>query len=353
MTKELLDKFLNDQCSPEELEQVKNWLSKFDSADEKEKLVYEDWKSFDLPDIEFGADENLKFNRLLDNIHSKLNKTQRVARTRNVSRFIGWATKAAAILFIPVLSILCYTVYNQVKQPSSLADMMVDSVEVSAPVGSITTVKLSDGTTVHLNYGSKISYPRIFTGKKRELKLKGEGFFEVAHNPEKPFIVEANGLNVKVLGTKFNVQAYPGQNVVSTTLVEGKVELEHATGQGSAKQLGAMKPGQHVEYFINSGKIESTIGNTGKYIGWKDGLLMFENSDIEEVVDRLGRKFNVDFVVDDDLRDLTYTVTFIDEPLSQILELMKEITPIRYRISPRIKLPDGSFSKQTITINKR
>lgn len=353
MTKELLDKYLNNQCSPEEVKQVLSWLSSFDFSGEREQLMQTDWKDFDFQTTGIDFSDNSKFDRILDNIHYKVERTQRITRKQTLSRVLGWGMKAAAILFIPVLSILIYTVYRQASHPDTYAENFVDTVEVSAPIGSITTVKLSDGTNVHLNYGSTIAYPRVFTGNKRELKLTGEGFFEVAHNPQMPFTVKAHGLNVRVLGTKFNVRAYSGQNVVSTTLVEGKVELEQAAGSGSGKQLGAMNPGQHVDYFRDSGKMTSSVGNVEKYTGWKDGLLVFENSDIEEVADRLGRKFNVDFKVDESLNDLTYTVTFINEPLSQILELMQETTPIKYNISPRVKLADGTFSKQTITINKR
>jgi transmembrane sensor len=87
-------------------------------------------------------------------------------------------------------------------------------------------VQLSDGTDVNLNYGSKIKYPRNFTGSTREIMLTGEGYFNVVHNPDQPFIVKTGKLNIIALGTEFNVQSYPDSPVISTTLVNGKVAIE-------------------------------------------------------------------------------------------------------------------------------
>jgi ferric-dicitrate binding protein FerR (iron transport regulator) len=212
---------------------------------------------------------------------------------------------------------------------------------------------LSDGTEVHLNYGSSIKYPRTFNGDTREITLSGEGYFDVAHNPDKPFIVKTKKLNIKALGTSFNVMAYPDNDRVATTLVEGKVVLEHPDANEGTKPIGSMVPGQHADYHIHTGNISSTIGNIKKYIAWKDGLLVFDNSGIKEVADRLERMFNVDIEIADEIIDYTYTVTFVDEPLFQILELISHATPVTYKMLPRKKQADGTFSKQKILLKKR
>ena len=233
------------------------------------------------------------------------------------------------------------------------ASQVVDSLEIVAPVGSRTVVHLSDGSEIHLNFGSKLKYPQKFVGDTREVILSGEGYFNVAHNPEKPFIVKTANLNIKALGTKFNVFAYPGDEVIATTLVEGKVVIEKATSDGKEKLIGAMVPGQHVSYNINSGKIHSENGKVEKYIAWKDGMLVFDNEPIDQVAQRLSRMFNVEIQVDDKLDKYKYTVTFVDEPLFQILDLLTVATPINYRALPRKKNPDGTFSKQKIIIERK
>jgi len=214
-------------------------------------------------------------------------------------------------------------------------------------------MQLPDGTKVYLNNGSQLKYPQKFTGKSRGVVLIGEGYFEVAHNPDKPFYVHAGKLRIKAVGTKFNVMAYPGEEVIATTLVEGKVIVEQNTAGKKEKPICDMIPGQHVSYNITTSNITSSRGDTEKYTAWKEGKFIFKNEPIVHVAERLSRMYNVDIEIADDIRDYTYTVTFMDEPLIQILDLMEIATPIKYNALPRKKLLDGTFSKQKILINKR
>jgi ferric-dicitrate binding protein FerR (iron transport regulator) len=147
--------------------------------------------------------------------------------------------------------------------------------------------------------------------------------------------------------------AYPNDDVIETTLVNGKVILEQIGINGGSKPIGTMRPGQHVGCSLSDGFISTTEGRVEKYISWTDGKLIFEDTPILKVAERLSRMFNVDFQVKPDLRDYTYTVTLEDESLSQILELMTIATPVIYKTLPRKKMPDGTFSKQKIILEKR
>lgn len=350
MTQELLIKFLDDKCSDEELKEVLHWI-KNDSLDNQSKSWgYQDWK-------EFKMDENLMDNdnlsSLLDKIHHKINIKRQSIKKPNAT-ITTWLTRAAAILLMPVLAFHFYTI-SDIKSESIkyTNNLTVDSLEIIAPAGFRTVVQLSDGSEVHLNYGSKLKYPQNFIGDTRGVILLGEGYFNVVHNPEKPFIVKTEKLNVKALGTKFNVLAYPGEKIIATTLVEGKVLLEKTETNGNIKTIGAMEPGQHVSYNVNNEVVSCTKGSVEKYIAWKDGKLVFKNESLVEVTDRLSRMYNVDFEIADDVKDYSYTVTFVDEPLFQILDLITIATPVTYKALPRKKLPDGTFSKQKIIIEKR
>lgn len=350
MTQELLIKFLNDKCTDEELKEVLHWIKNDSLNNQSKNWGYQDW-------TEFKTNENLidndNLSSLLDKIHHKININKQSIKNQNAS-ITTWLTRAAAILLIPVLAFLSYTISEKKSELIKYtANLTVDSLEIIAPAGSRTVVQLSDGSEVHLNYGSKLKYPQNFTGDTRGVILLGEGYFNIAHNPEKPFIVKTGKLNIKALGTKFNVLAYPGEENIATTLVEGKVLVEQKEANGNIKTIGAMEPGQHVNFNIKSGAASSTKGSVAKYIAWKDGKLVFENESIVEVTDRLSRMFNVEFEIADNIKDYSYTVTFIDEPLFQILDLMTIATPVTYKALPRKKLTDGTFSKQKITIEKR
>ena len=349
MTKELLDKYLNNSCSSQEVEEVIHWIKQQSFFNESKKLGKIDWQQLEEKES-IVSDEKLE--NLLDKIHHKLNIEEPRTIQIKSNKIIGWIFKAAAILLIPVLTILFYTISENNRLTNQITSVSVDSLEVIAPVGSRTVFELSDGSVVYLNYGSRIKYPQNFWGETRGVDLTGEAYFEVAHNPDKPFVVHAGRFDVKAVGTVFNVNAYPENNDIATTLVEGKVLLGKQLAANKTEQLGAMKAGQHAIYNSKTGQLISNVGNVNKYIAWKDGKMVFDNESIEQVALRLSRMFNVDIQVDDEVKHYKYTVTFIDEPLFQILDLLTIATPISYRALPRSKNPDGTYSKQKIIIEK-
>ncbi len=354
MKKELLIKFLNNRCTEAEVNEVFHWIKTKASNEKDKKWSIEVWNS----QIEANEMYNENFYAIFDKIQERINNKNQKGSIKTgdslkLSVLTNWITKAAAILLIPVLTFLFYTLSEKRIEFDKYAKRAVDSLEVVAPFGSKTVVQLSDGSEVQLNYGSKIKYPYFFSSDKREVTLTGEGFFKVAHNPEKPFIVKAGGINVKAVGTTFNVSAYPDDDIIGTTLVTGKVILEQNKENGKIVTIGTMKPGLHVNYNSLTGSISSIDGNIEKYISWTEGKLIFIDTPILQVTERLSRIFNVDIEVKDEIKNYTYTVTLKDDPLYQILDLMTLATPIVYKTLPRKKLPDGTFSKQKIILEKQ
>lgn len=352
MTKETLLKFLNNNCSDTELNEVIKWIKSEALKEDGKGLAFDDWNKFQK---EYQAGDE-KFSALFDKIQEKIEAKQLEQDTEKVAPVIKltrWLTKVAAVLFIPILGLLFYTLSEENLIAMKYGNMAVDSLEVIAPIGSRTVVQLSDGSEVHLNYGSKIKYPQLFSGNTREIRLSGEGFFKIAHNPDKPFVVKTEKLDVKALGTTFNVLAYPGDNVIETTLVEGKVVLDRSAHNTNKTSIGAMKPGQHVKFNAQTGAAVYYEGAIDKYIAWKDGKLKFEDTPLVKVAQKLSLKYNVEIQVSEEVKQYIYTVTFADEPLFQILDLITIATPVRYSTFPRIKLPDGTYSKQKIVITKK
>jgi ferric-dicitrate binding protein FerR (iron transport regulator) len=355
MTKDTIIRFLNNRCTSAELDEIIRWANTEAFSEESTRLAFDDWKSFRE---ERNGEDDEKFSLLFDKIQQKITVETRKNKNKESRTpvFLTWLTRAAAILLFPVLAFLFYTLSEnaEIKMKSAqLKNLPVDSLEIIAPIGSRTVVQLTDGSEVHLNYGSRLKYPQTFTGDKREVLLTGEGYFDVAHNPGKPFIVKTNKLNVKALGTAFNVLAYPDDDAVETTLVNGKVVLESVEKEGIVKTIGSMTPGQHVNYNVKTGTVLSSKGNIEKFIAWKEGKLILDETTILEAAEKLSRMYNVSIEVDDAIKDYTYTVTFEDEPLFQILELMTVATPVRYKALPRKKLQDDTFSKQKIVFEKR
>ena len=355
MNKKILIKYLNNNCTDKEFEELADWLENETATDIGKYWSYDYWKIFEA---DLKKRDEKKYSALLDKIHHEINLKRGKdadAKVIDFSKIAKWLSRAAAILFIPLLGVVFYLLSNSNLQMNNFTDLSfaVDSLEIIAPIGSRTVVQLSDGTEVNLNYGSKIKYPRNFTGDTREITLSGEAYFDVAHNPDKPFIVKAGKLNVKALGTEFNVNAYPDDDIIATTLVEGKVIIEKILPDNKIGLIGTIVPDQHLIYNSKTGKISSNQVNVEDYIAWKEGKLVFDNTPILDVTEKLSRMFNVEFQVADDVKDLTYTVTFADDPLYLILDLMTETTPIIYKRIPRKKLDNGTFSKQIIKIERR
>jgi len=353
MTKELLNKYLNNNCTKSEFNEVLLWVKTNALSDEGKQLVIDDWENYKESS---NLKDDSKFIALFDKIQKKIDfQNDLSAENKSIFLFSAerWFTKAAAILLIPVLIFLFYTLFEKKTESIKYANMTVDSLEIVAPVGSRTIVSLKDGSKVYLNYGSKLKFPYFFLGDTRDVKLTGEGFFEVAHNPKKPFIVKTGKINIKAVGTMFNVLAYSDDDKIETTLVRGKVILEQNDSKGKLKIIGSMKPGQHVSCNKKNGNVLYNSGNVEKYVAWKEGKQIFEDTPILEVTKRLSRMFNVDIHVANDVMGNVYSFTFIDESLSQILDLMTIATPIRYIIKPRENLQDGTYTKQRIFIEKR
>ncbi|RIJ50521.1 DUF4974 domain-containing protein [Maribellus luteus] len=350
MRKELLHKYLNDQCTSEELKEVIAWVKSKEWSGTAEQELYSEWKNTD--GVVSSQNANERFNRLLDKIHHNINiEHASFVRKMQRKKVLNRITQVAAIAMLPMLAFLLYTFSRHNFEISSLVAMQNDTLEIIAPIGSKTNFVLSDGSQVFLNNGSKLRYPLRFMDNKRDIFLSGEAYFVVAHDEKRPFRVKTRNLNITALGTEFNVFAYPDEISTEATLVEGKVAVEKVLKSGETQFIGEMEPNEQISYNRITDKVYSHHGDIDKYIAWREGKLIFKNESIEEIAHRLSRWYNVDIeLTDKRVKQFTYTATFIDETLPQVLELLQIATPISYTIHPRKELPDGTFIKQKVTI---
>lgn len=161
------------------------------------------------------------------------------------------------------------------------------------PYGKRATLTLADGTKVWLNSGTELVFPGEFTGSTRDISVSGEIYLEVAKNTEKPFRVHTDKLDIRVLGTKFNVSAYADDPQCAVVLVAGKVAVE--TGGGESVE---MAPSQMTTYDARSGITRSEV-DVEEYISWKDNVLLFQRATIAEILQKIGRYYNVSFNIND------------------------------------------------------
>jgi len=207
--------------------------------------------------------------------------------------------------------------------------------EITVPYGKRVSLQLSDGTKVQLNAGSQFAFPQSFKGKNREVFLIGEGFFEVSKNEKQPFIVSTTKVDVKVLGTKFNLSAYSSDNICETVLLEGKVEIQEK-GKVFNDHL-ELTPNQKAIFFDDTKQLTKTnIPNAGIYTSWINGWYDFSNEKLDRVLGKLERFYNVKFIYDESLVENALPLSGkldLKGSMSEVMAVLSDVAKIDYEIS--------------------
>ena len=198
---------------------------------------------------------------------------------------------------------------DQIVYEARLKSNELEYNTLKIPYGKRFQVVLSDGTKIHLNSGSTLKYPIQFSGgKQRVVSLTGEAFFDVAKDKLHPFIVQLNDVNVKVLGTKFNVTSYDEEKVVNTVLVEGSVEVANNNNE---KQKSLISPGEKASWSKVSKDISVNKVDVSTYTAWTDGQLVFKGVSFREICQKLERAYGVSIVVNDlELENEVFSASF-------------------------------------------
>jgi len=194
-------------------------------------------------------------------------------------------------------------------------------LELATPLGGIYQVTLPDGTKVWLNAGSSLKYPMSFAKNERRVRLEGEAFFEVTKDSARPFKVLSKGQEIEVLGTAFNVNAYPDNTAIKTTLVNGKVKLSNDKRYSEAIYL---LPGQQSTN-TNNGKIQLANVDTAPFTAWKEGLFYFDETPLSDALQQIGRWYNVEVKYKGEVPQTHfYGRIKRSKPLRDVLDVLEE-----------------------------
>lgn len=276
---------------------------------EAEKILEKLIASTHSPRGRFSAEESYK---LLERQLPALNK--RTFRTRSIRIF----SVAAAVILLCVMSWLAYDYMGPV-------DMQTVST-----LAECRSIQLPDGTKVTLNHFSSLTYPERFRGKRREVTLNGEGYFEVSKNAEHPFIVQAEAVRVQVLGTHFNIESYPNDPEVKTTLFEGSVAVTIANNP----ERIILRPNESAIYNKENGSLTlETPQNAAEEIAWRSGSFIFNHLPLQEIVRELSNSFGVEIKIEDEaLYNYHLTARFSNgESLEEILHLLQQGRDFEYK----------------------
>lgn len=359
MNRDLFIKYIQNRCDEKELNEVIHWFQCDAGSLQGRSFLYKFWK--EMKDNEEEMDEGAI--NLLHRIHYDINRKEsekllQRSKDNAVSfkkrrLFIQRITRIAATLFIPLLMVSIYFLTTTDKQdmlPAQVSE--VTYTRVHSPVGSVSQIELPDGSSVWLNQNTTLIYPNSFSSNTRKVQLEGEAYFNVHHNPAVPFVVSTHELDVVAKGTAFNLMAFPEMDRIEATLAEGKVTLCKVDVNGRVKEVFDMQPGQLAVFNHAKNELSYKQVNIHKYTSWKEGLLVFEDDPLQLVAERLERFYNVEIQIDNSvISEYTYTATFENENLYQVMELMKLATPIEYSITPRKRLDNDSYSKRQVFIS--
>ena len=220
-------------------------------------------------------------------------------------------------------------IYNP-SSASATISSHINTIEV--PYGKRFELELSDGTQILLNSGSVISYPEVFLEDSiRKVSLSGEAYFNVTHDENHPFLVEAEDLNIKVLGTSFNVSAYPEDQTTDVVLVRGSVGMFE--DQHALKKENILSPGFKGSFNRKSKNISQQEVETDVYTSWRDGRIVFRNMSFGNILKKLERRFGYKIEIENErLEKEEFNANFGRQSLPEILESFKKIYGIQYEI---------------------
>tara|TARA_Y100001972_G_scaffold128834_1_gene192031 strand:+ start:2325 stop:3332 length:1008 start_codon:yes stop_codon:yes gene_type:complete len=256
-------------------------------------------------------------------IFERLLRTDGFATTRSGKGSYRYAYRIAATV---VLLIVALIGYQEIQQPAE--ELVVQQVEISTEFGQRKTIKLPDGSVVKLNIGSSLEFPERFEGNTRTVKLTGEGYFEVAENKVKPFIIQTGGLLTEVLGTSFNLCAYTELDSITVAVVTGRVKISNESGLHQVLSPADMGIYSKQTQSIHKSKYDEDD------LAWYSGTLIIENKPLPEVFRQLERWYGVEFEMAENMSlDGTYSGRYHNKSLELILEGIRTTSHINYTIN--------------------
>ena len=325
----------------------------------QDKLSIDEKRDFELqlrhsPELKKKFDEIARIYTLSENLiqqhevntQASWNQLNRRIKRSKTMQSIWNFTRTAAAILLPL-----FLMYQYFLLPEINRNKIQQTITVTSAPGMVTKTVLPDGSEVWLNAESSLTYPVKFTHKTRTVKLAGEAYFKVSSDKKHRFdVITPHRITVSAYGTEFNVNSYTSANRYEVTLAKGCVEVSSDVSKGQE----ALTPGEKAIVEAVSGNIQVVSADTYAETAWKDGKIVFRRERFETITEKLSRKFGVTIILQDEkLKDYEYTVTFTDETLEQILELLKRSTPITYTISKPQQLDNDTFTKRVITIKSR
>ncbi len=328
--KTLID-FSTGKYSYNDYLKVKHWFINVRNDQNAEKQLFNQWQ--DLPDTTNTESLHLIFEK----IHYQILLEEK-KKEKNLWQY-SW--QIAAILILVIALPVLYYFLSKPGQP-----LTQPWAEINVPEGARIEFLLPDSTSGWLNSGAKLKYPIAFS-QHRQVDLTGEAFFRVRHKEHSDFTVSVADMDIKVLGTQFNVSAYSDEAVTEVVLKEGKVEITGKTGVFRQ----TLQPGEKILYDHDANSLDMKKVDPKLYSAWTNGYLVIDNEPLVLAAKKLERWYGVNITIQDEaLKNFRFKATFKDEPLEEVLRFFAMTTPMNYKIGNRDQGSNGILKKKQVTI---
>lgn len=308
---DIIIRYLQEDCDEADFQRLNEWLAKSEEHQEQLFELEALWKSRNRKRYESADYLNERLAGLNERIGRKQEKTHKSPLRKRLLRY------AAAIAVLVSLGWMGLHI---------AADRSLEVL--TADQGKVEHIVMPDGTEVWLNQSGTLKYPARFKGKKREVYLEGEGYFEVAGNEDLPFIVQTGNLEVTVLGTSFNVNSGKDSDISSVALLEGEVKVKGRQDEG----MVILSPGQKAELHKSSKRlVVKTTGKAAADAVWHDGLISFKQASMSDIAEMLETIYDVHIESDPQIPSATYSgVLKKQSDITLLLDDLCKVVPISY-----------------------
>jgi ferric-dicitrate binding protein FerR (iron transport regulator) len=308
---ELITRYFSGEATIDEARELSNWVG----ADPTNKALFEEyaktWQQVESRKADDTIDLDQEWQVMQSIIQAGETETTapNVVTITPVQQSVRWMLRIAAILVIAAVPL--YFLYQYASKPG---------IQSLASGADIIEAILPDGTTVTINRNSTLEYPEQFKGKNRNVQLTGEAFFNVAHDKDKPFIINANGLRVKVLGTTFNMNTRKQNNEMEVILVDGSVEVYY---QDRETDKLVLAPGERAIVNTSNQDISVVRNEDPNFMAWKTRLIIFLDQPLGEVISILNNVYGSNISLQSDsLENYRLTATFDKQSLESVLQVI-------------------------------
>ena len=310
---EIIDKYLLGECSEEELQEINSCIKE---SKNNARRLFDAEELFCLGKNDYEIDEE-RIDQAQKKLFKKIREQQvPPKKTFHLYKFMQYAAILIATVFI------CGGIYFFNNREEDLLTASADD--------QIKSLTLSDGTNVWLNQHSTLKYPQEFTGRQRVVILEGEAYFEVSKNEHKPFIVKNEAMNVRVLGTVFNLKNDKSCHTAEATLVEGQIEVTSNLHNGNV----VLSPGQRAELNKSNGLLTVKQVNAKIDVAWHNDMISFRKANILDICQTLEKIYNIKIILSSDIQsDKTYTGSLKKRSdIESMLNSLQNAVPFTYKI---------------------